>query len=241
MKNILLTGISRGLGLITAKILLENEFNVFGISRAESHELHLLKELYTNRLKTIKYDLSDNGNLKTQIFSKFIPIDIPIHGYINNAAIAYDDLVTNVKYETLKKSFDINVFTPVIITKYVIRNMLFNKIHGSIVHLSSISVHTGYKGLSMYASSKGAIEAFSKNISREWGIKKIRSNCVIAGFMESDMSSSLTTEEKKRIYNRTCLKGAVSMKSVAEMIVFLLSDKACSVTGQNIFVDNGTI
>lgn len=55
------------------------------------------------------------------------------------------------------------------ITKYVLRNMLLHHTKGSIVHISSISAHTGYKGLAMYASSKGALEAFSKDTAREWG------------------------------------------------------------------------
>ena len=92
----------------------------------------------------------------------------PIHGFVNNAAFAYDDL-TNMQLKKLKNMFEVNVFSPMLLTKYILRDMLLNKIEGSIVHVSSISAHTGYKGLSMYASTKGALESFSKNISREWG------------------------------------------------------------------------
>jgi 3-oxoacyl-[acyl-carrier protein] reductase len=119
--------------------------------------------------------------------------------------------------------------------------MLLHKNSGSIVHLSSISVHTGYKGLSMYAGTKGALEAFSKNTAREWGELGIRSNCLVAGFMETEMSSTLTNEQKNRIFNRTSLKKPVSVNSVAETIAFLISDDAASISGQNIHVDNGTI
>lgn len=241
MKNILLTGVSKGLGIETARILLEKGYSVYGISRSETEELSRLRVKYPETLKTLTFDLSNVDNLKSTIFEEFIPLSVPIHGFVNNAAMAYDDIITNVNYDRLKSSFDVNFFTPVMITKFVIRNMIFNNIPGSIVHISSISVHTGYKGLSMYAASKGALEAFSKNTAREWGSKKIRSNCVVAGFMETDMSASLTTEQKDRIYKRTSLKAAVSVHSVASMIEFLLSDAANSVTGQNVFVDNGTI
>jgi 3-oxoacyl-[acyl-carrier protein] reductase len=141
----------------------------------------------------------------------------------------------------LKSMYDVNVFSPFIITKFVIRNMIYNKIMGSIVHISSISVHTGYNGLSMYASTKGALEAFSKNTAREWGRKGIRSNCIVAGFMETDMSNTLSTEQKDRIYNRTSLKRPTDMISVANTIEFLLSDNSNSITGQLINVDSGTI
>ena len=111
----------------------------------------------------------------------------------------------------------------------------------SILHLSYISVHTGYKGLSMYASTKGSLEAFSKNTAREWGELGIRSNCLVAGFMETEMSSTLSTDQKNRIYKRTSMKRPVDVFSVAETIFFLISNEAKSITGQNIFVDNGTI
>ena len=119
--------------------------------------------------------------------------------------------------------------------------MLFSNIQGSILHISSISVHTGYKGLAMYASSKGALEAFSKNTAREWGERGIRSNALVAGFMETNMSGTLSDNQKTRIYNRTSLKKPTSIQSVADMVEFLISDKSISVTGQNIHVDSGTI
>ena len=93
----------------------------------------------------------------------------------------------------------------------------------------------------MYASTKGALEAFSKNVAREWGGMKIRSNCLVAGFMETAMSSTLSTEQKERIYTRTSMKQATSQNSVAKTILFLLGNDASSITGQNIFVDSGTI
>ena len=127
------------------------------------------------------------------------------------------------------------------IVKYGIRNMLFNRIRGSIVHISSISVHTGYKGLAMYASTKGALEAFSKNTAREWGEIGIRSNSIVAGFMETDMSGSLTSDLKDRIYKRTSLKTPTNIEDVAAMAEFLLSENSGSVTGNIFFVDSGTI
>jgi len=93
----------------------------------------------------------------------------------------------------------------------------------------------------MYASSKGALEAFSKNTAREWGEKGIRSNALVAGFMETDMSATLTDDQKNRIYKRTSMKVPTTIISVAETIKFLLSDAAESVTAQNIHVDSGTI
>ena len=179
--------------------------------------------------------------MRQSIFKDFVSNKVRLHGFVNNAAIAYDDIVTNLNLAKLQAMYAVNVFTPMMITKYAIRNMLLHHTRGCIVHISSISAHTGYKGLAMYASSKGALEAFSKDTAREWGELGIRSNIVVPGFMETSMSSTLTEEQKDRIYKRTSLKKATSINSVAETVAFILSDKAQSITGQNIHVDSGTI
>jgi 3-oxoacyl-[acyl-carrier protein] reductase len=239
--NILVTGVSKGVGLEICNVLLREGHCVFGISRTETDGINVLKRSFSNNFHFLSFDLENTSLVQKEIFKAFIPNNIPLHGFVNNAAKAYDDIITNLNEGSLKSMFNVNVFTPMLITKYAIRNMILNKLNGSIIHLSSISVHTGYKGLSMYAGSKGALEAFSRNTSREWGEKGIRSNCIVAGFMDTDMSSTLTDEQKTRIYNRTSLKQPTDINSVAETISFLLSGKAKSITGQNIFVDNGTI
>lgn len=241
MKNILLTGCSKGLGLETVKVLLLKGYNVYGLSRTLTLELEFLLNKYQNQFFHIKYDLKDTENLKSMFSEEFLKKKIAIHAFINNAAVAYDDIVTNMNLIRLKEMFDVNVFSPLLLTKLVLRNMLLNRVAGSIIHLSSISVHTGYKGLSMYASTKGALEAFSRNTAREWGEKGIRSNCIVAGFMETEMSSVLSEAQKNKIFNRNSLKKPIQLNSVSNTIVFLVSDLSSSITGQNIFVDNGTI
>jgi 3-oxoacyl-[acyl-carrier protein] reductase len=241
MKNILVTGVSRGVGFEIARILMEQGNAVYGVSRNLSAEYESLQKQFSGKAFFKSYDLADAENVQQELFKSYITNSIPLHGLVNNAAIAYDDIVTNLNLERLEQMFTTNVFAPFNITKYAIRNMIFNRVKGSIVHLSSISVHTGYKGLAMYAASKGALEAFSKNTAREWGEKGIRSNCIVAGFMDTDMSAKLSDELKDRIYKRTALKQPTQINSVAETAAFLISDKSASITGQNIFVDSGTI
>jgi len=239
--NILLTGASKGLGLKTTELLLKKGWTVYAISRSKTENLNELLLQYPDNLKWLQYDLADVENIRQILFKDWIGFDTPIHGFVNNAALAYDDIITNLNLVSLEKMYHVNVFTPMMLTKFVLRQMLLHNIKGTIVHISSISVHTGYKGLSMYASTKGALEAFSKNTAREWGEKGIRSNCLVAGFMETEMSSTLSDNQKNRIYQRTSMKQPVDVNSVAETIRFLLSDESNSITGQNIHVDKGTI
>jgi 3-oxoacyl-[acyl-carrier protein] reductase len=239
--NVLITGASKGVGLSITKVLLEQEYTVYAVSRTKTKEFSDLLKQYRERLFFKNVDLSNSDEIHRIVFKEFIGNEVTIHGFINNAAMAYDDIVTNLNLERLKEMYVVNVFSPMILTKYTIRNMLLHRIKGVIVHISSISAHTGYKGLAMYASSKGALEAFSKNTAREWGEFGIRSNVVVPGFMETAMSSTLDNDKKDRIYKRTSLKKPTDILSVAETVAFLLSEKACSITGQNLYVDNGTI
>lgn len=239
--NILLTGASKGLGLKTTESLLKKGCTIYAISRSKTENLNELLLQYPDNLKWLQYDLADGENIRQSVFKDWIGFDTPIHGFVNNAALAYDDIITNLNLDSLEKMYHVNVFTPMMLTKFVLRQMLLHNIKGSIVHISSISVHTGYKGLSMYASTKGALEAFSKNTAREWGEKGIRSNCLVAGFMLTEMSSTLSDNQKNRIYQRTSMKQPVDVDSVTKTITFLLSDESISITGQNIHVDNGTI
>ena len=231
--NIIVTGCSRGVGLEICRVLLEQGHTVYGIARSCPDDFKALQAEYEGKLLFKSVDLADSENVRQNVFKDYCSNKVQIDGFVNNAAVAYDDIVTNLNLNRLKVMYDVNVFTPMMMTKNVIRNMILHHTKGSIVHISSISVHTGYKGLAMYASSKGALEAFSKDTAREWGLMGIRSNVVVPGFMATAMSSTLTEEQRSKIYARTSLK--------AETVAFLLCEKAESITGQNIHVDNGTI
>lgn len=239
--NYLVTGCSKGVGLEICRVLLAQGHIVYGIARTHSEEYKGLEARYPGKVHFKSVDLSNSGDVRKMVFKDFVTNSIVLDGVVNNAALAYDDIVTNLNLSKLEAMYRVNVFTPMMITKYSIRNMLLHHTRGSIVHISSISAHTGYKGLAMYASSKGALEAFSKDTAREWGELGIRSNVVVPGFMETSMSSTLRQDQKDRIYKRTSLKAATDPVCVAETVAFLLSDRSKSITGQNIHVDNGTI
>lgn len=240
-RNILITGVSQGLGLAVARAVMVAGWKVYGVSRRLSEEFSGLQNEFPGCAHFHAFDLKEVDAIKSGLFEPFLPLRVPLHGVVNNAAVAYDDLVSNLDGARLRAMYEVNVFAPMMVTKYAIRNMIFNRLAGSIVHISSISVHTGYKGLAMYASTKGALEAFSKSTAREWGERGIRSNCVVAGFMDTAMSSSLSDEQRQRIHGRTSLRRVTDLGSVAASVVFLLGEKSNSITGQNVVVDSGVI
>ena len=125
MKNILVTGVSRGLGLSITETILDNDnYSVYGISRSKTKEIETLLLKYPNRFKWMFFDLANISDIRNIIFKKFISFKIPIHGFVNNAAFSYDDIISNINYEPLLKMYNVNVFAPFLITKYVIRHFL---------------------------------------------------------------------------------------------------------------------
>lgn len=237
-KTVLITGVSRGLGLACARRLLQAGWHVCGVSRSESAGWLQLARDHAGMAEWRSWDLEQTGRIEAQV-QEFLPLGRPIHALVNNAAMAYDDLVTNLSIARLEAMLAVNVVAPMVITRAVVRNMLCHEVPGSIVHVSSVSVQAGARGLAMYAASKGALEAFSRGVAQEWGPRGIRSNCVVPGYMETEMTAGLTAEKRARIRRRTALRRDTDVDSVAATIAFLLGEESSAITGQEIVVDAG--
>ncbi|MEM0966539.1 MAG: SDR family oxidoreductase [Verrucomicrobiota bacterium] len=238
---ILVSGVSRGLGLAITRVLLDAGYRVFGLSRNLTDDLSALQEMYPGCFEFFSVDLSVSDSLEEKVFRDFLSKETILRGLVNNAAFAYDDLATNLDLAELEQMYRINVFAPMILTRGCIKNFLLHNTNGSLVHLSSVSTRTGYKGLSFYASTKGALEAYSKNVAREWGQRGIRSNCVAAGFMETAMTGSLDAGTREKIYRRSALNGPTDPQQVSQTVEYLLSTRSASITGEVIRADNGSV
>ncbi len=238
-KNFLITGVSRGLGReIALKLLSECDCRVWGVGRSDASAVADISGKFGDRFAYLSFDISRTDEIAEEV-GAFVGLKTPLDGLVNNAAIAYADLATNLKVAPLRGMFDVNVFAAMFFTKLALRNMVLHGRRGSIVHISSICAAKGFKGLAMYSATKGALESFSRGIAREWGARGIRSNCVAAGFMQTDMSAGLSEEALAKIFARTALKRPADIVSVAATVKFLLSEESASITGQTLPVDAG--
>ena len=240
-KNILVTGVSRGLGLEICKALLQKGAIVIGIARTINANIEVLVNTYSDQFKILMLDLGDIHTINEKVRSFLSEHELKIDGLVNNAAMGSDTLISDLTEEHLVQLTHVNQLAPILLSKAIIRNMILHNTAGSLVHITSVAAHTGYSGLAAYAATKGAMEAFSKACAREWGRKGIRSNCVSAGFMETDMTGEMNEENKAKVYGRNALKKPTEISSVVAGVLFLLSEESSSMTGKTMGIDAGAI
>ena len=145
--------------------------------------------------------------------------------------------MTSIK--KLKEIFEINFFSQTLFTQYILKSMIRNK-SGSIVYISSSSALDGNEGRSAYSSTKSAIIAQAKVLSRELGVHNIRVNTIAPGLTNTDMMKDNTPVELiKEFKSRISLKRIANPEEIANVTLLLSSDLSSYITGQVIRVDGG--
>ena len=163
----------------------------------------------------------------------------PLYGLVNNAALGGEGLLSNMHNADIEKLVRLNTLSPVILTKYAARAMMTAG-EGRIVNIASIVASTGASGLSVYGATKASLLGFTRGLAREVGRLGITVNAVAPGFMETDMTASLSAEQRGKIAARSALKRLMDVEDVAHAVSYLMSDGARNVTGTVLTVDAGT-
>src|SRR5262249_55403408 len=133
----------------------------------------------------------------------------------------------------------LNVVSPILLTKYVVRTMMADGTGGRIVNLASIIAFTGYSGLSVYGATKASLIGFTRSLAREVGRAGITVNAIAPGFVDTEMTKGLTAEHREQIARRSALRRLVEVDDVAAAVEYLLSDGARNNTGTVMTVDAG--
>ncbi len=236
-KVAVVSGGSKGLGLALCQGLLERGYKVATFSRKSSEQLEQLSHQYDGSLFWQSIDITDAKGLSA--FLKEVKSRFGRIGYlVNSAGMANEGLLTTMKESDISRMVSVNLEGALLLSKLCVKQMMVAQ-HGAIVNISSIVGHRGYKGVSAYASTKAALDGMTRAMSAELGAMGIRVNSVSPGFMETDMTATLTDKQKARITRRTPLGRLGTVKDVSDVVAFLLSDEARFVTGQTITVDGG--
>ena len=238
MRNVLVTGGSRGIGLAIAGRLAGAGFNVIAVSRRESDELRAaITEAKQGNLHFRGCDLSAIDAIPA--FVKQMRDEFgAIYGLVNNAGIGTEGLLATMHNSEIEALLRLNVLSPVILTKYVVRHMMADGA-GRIINMSSIIASTGYNGLSVYGATKAAATGFTKSLAREVGKLGITVNAVAPGFIDTELTQSLSDDQRKRIASRSALRRLPETDDVARMVEYLLGDGGRNITGSVQTIDAG--
>ena len=233
-KIVLVTGASRGIGLEVAKLFSKEGYKVIGTSRGD---LNLGDLIGDSSAMSAQLDLMSKESIN-DLFEVLKSKDMLPSVLINNAGITKDQLFLRMKDKDWDEVIETNLNGLFRVTKALIKPMVKNKF-GRVINISSVAGLMGNSGQVNYSSSKSAMVGFSRSLAKELGSRNITSNVVAPGFIETDMTTFLSDDEKIEVTKNIPMKRFGTVEDVAKCILFLASDKANYITGQIISVDGG--
>ena len=232
--TVFITGASRGIGLSIAQAFASEGHFVIGTSRSK---FDLESALGTEDCLHMILDVTDRAAIKkahdTLKENNHLPGII-----INNAGITKDQLFLRMKDEDWDDVINTNLSSVFNITKVFIKSMVKQR-EGRVINISSVAGLMGNPGQVNYSSSKAAIGGFTKSLAKELASRNITVNSIAPGFISSDMTDALTDDQKSEIFNQIPMQKFGDPKNIAELAVFLASEKGQYITGQTISVDGG--
>jgi 3-oxoacyl-[acyl-carrier protein] reductase len=241
VKNVIVTGGSRGLGLGIAQKLAASGYRVIAIARKETEQLRCaMAESERERpgsFHFISFDLSEIEHIP-ELVRKLRERFGKIYGLVNNAAIAAEGVLALMPEAQMEQLLRVNVLAPIVLTKYVVRGMMADG-GGRIVNMGSIIGMTGYSGLSVYGATKASLMGFTRSLAREVGRVGVNVNAVAPGFVDTEMTHEMTDEQRQKVVRRSALRRPVCREDIAEAVEFLLSDRSKNITGTVMTVDAG--
>jgi 3-oxoacyl-[acyl-carrier protein] reductase len=238
MRNVLISGGTRGVGLAIATKLAVDGFRVFALGRKENPALEAAAAAARpGTIVFVPFDLTDIDGIPTLVRG-LKEQHGPLYGLVNNAALGTDGLLSNMHNSDIEKLVRLNTLSPIVLTKYGARAMMTTG-SGRIVNITSIIAFTGYSGLSVYGATKASILGFTRSLAREMGRLGVTVNAVAPGFMDTDMTTALGEAGRERVISRSALKRLVTVEDVAGAVSYLMSDAARNITGTVLTVDGG--
>jgi 3-oxoacyl-[acyl-carrier protein] reductase len=237
MRNVIVTGASRGIGFGITRVLRAAGYSVVAIARNRSDSLDTAMAAGGAPIHFRSFDLADLDGIPDLV--KSIRKDVgSIHGLVNNAGIGTSGLLARMADGDIDRLIRVNTVSPIVLTKYVVRTMLADGA-GRIVNVASIAATTGHSGLAVYGATKASLVGFTRALAREVGPLGITVNAVAPGYVDTDMTAELVGEDRDRVVRRSAMKRLVEVGDVAAAVEFLLGDGAKNVTGTVLTVDAG--
>ena len=236
-KTVFITGGSRGIGAECVKIFSENGYNVAFSYLNSEDKAAAISEKYG--ALSIKANVSVSCEIAAAIEKatlKFGKIDV----LINNAGISQSSLFTDITDEMWKQMLDTNLSGAFYAARAVLPQMISRK-SGVILNVSSMWGQVGASCEVHYSAAKAGLTGMTKALAKEVGPSGIRVNCISPGVIDTDMNANLTPDDIDALKSETPLGKIGSATDIAEALLFLASDKASFITGQDIGINGGLI
>jgi len=232
----LVTGASRGIGRAIAERLAADGATVIGTATSENGAQSISDYLQgKGEGKVLDVAIPESmQTLLADITEKHGAVDI----LVNNAGITRDNLLMRMKDDEWQSIMDTNLTAIFKMSKAVLRGMM-KKRKGRIINIGSVVGSTGNAGQANYAAAKAGVIGFSKSMAREVASRGITINVVSPGFIDTDMTKSLSDDQKESIFKDIPANRLGDPKEVAATVGFLASDNAAYITGETIHVNGG--
>jgi 3-oxoacyl-[acyl-carrier protein] reductase len=241
LRNVIVTGASRGLGLAISSVLAASGYQVIAVARNQSAPLGAAMGVAEGagggKIQFRACDLLDTPAIAAFVAALRKEFG-PLYGLVNNAGLGTAAVLAMMREDQLEAMVRLNTIAPMLLTKYVVRSMMSEKC-GRIVNMASIVASTGYHGLSAYSATKASLIGFTRSLAREVGPLGITVNAVAPGFVDTAMTQDLEGGQREQIRRRSALRRLADADDVAAAVEFLLSEKAKNITGTTLTVDAG--
>ena len=226
----LVTGATKGIGRAIALQLVSDGYDVVG-TYVRDYDIETINSLEEEYFSLIQVDGRDSEAVK-QCVKEHGPFEV----LVNNAGITKDGLVLRMSEADFRDVLDVNLTASFLMTQTVARGMLRAK-KGVIINIASVIGEMGNAGQANYAASKAGLIGFTKSIAKEFGSRGVRANCVLPGFIQTDMTDVLSEELVDGIKSGIVLGELGTVDDVAKAVSFLVS--ANYITGQSLSVCGG--
>jgi len=236
-KIILITGANRGIGHNILKKISNNGYTVIGTSRSESGLENISNTLENTNGEGMIMDVTNQESIDQAVSNIKEKYGV-IYGLVNNAGITQDNLLMRMTDKEWSSVIDTNLTSLYRVTKSVIKDMMKARI-GRIINIGSIVGLMGNAGQSNYSATKAGLLGFTKSLARELSSRNINVNSVSPGFIETDMTKALSSDQIDALTKNIPLGRIASPEEVSNVINFLLSDESSYITGENINVNGG--
>lgn len=234
-KHVVVTGGTRGIGAQIVKLFASKGANVLCTGRCQA-DLDVLQRDAPSNVSYVSLDIENQESLKT--FIKYIKDFGSLDVLVNNAGINKIDRIENIELADFRSVMEVNVNGPFQISK-IVGEMMIQK-GGHILNIASIWSNITREGRTSYSTSKAALVGLTRSLAVDLAPSGVLVNAVSPGFTATELTSdSLTTEEIAELESMIPCNRMAEPKEIAELVLFLCSDKNTYITGQNFVIDGG--